>query len=333
MDSAVVPRYSVVAAVYNEADNVAVLCDRLYPVLTSLAADSWEIVLVDDGSTDRSWPEIEALHRRQPRIHGLKFSRNFGHHVALTAGIEAARGDRVVTMDSDLQDRPEEIPVLASRMDEGYDVVFAVRGERQHTAAKRATSQLFFWLLNRLSDVPYPITGSVFRLMSRRFVDELVRLREHHRFYTGLTAWLGFAQTSVPVTHGRRHAGETKYTVRKMLRLALDSITSFSAKPLFYVLYLGGAISLAALVFAAYTVVRYFITGYSTQGWASLMTAITFLNGLMLMVLGIMGQYVGRVFEEVKSRPLYIVESTTAGYEGTHERVPTGEVRFGDLRV
>jgi len=327
------PQYSVVAAVYNEAENLPTLCARLRTVLTGLAADSWEIVLVDDGSNDQSWAEIGRLHHEDPHVQGLKFSRNFGHHVALAAGIEGARGARIVTMDSDLQDRPEEIPALVAKMGEGYDVVFAVRGERQHSAAKRLTSHSFFWLLNRLSDVPYPITGSVFRIMSRRFVDELSRLREHHRFFTGLTAWLGFAQTSVEVTHGRRHAGETKYTIGRMLRLALDSITSFSAKPLFYVVYLGGAISLTALLFALYIVIRYFVTGYTTQGWASLMTAVTFLNGLTLMVLGIMGQYVGRVFEEVKNRPLYIVESTTPGYEGRREGIPTGQVRLGDLRV
>ena len=302
--------YSIVAPVYNERDNLETLYARLKPVLEQLAGDSWEIVLTDDGSRDDSWSVIQRLHERDPRVVGLRFSRNFGHHLALTAGLDMARGQRVVTMDSDLQDQPEELPKLAAKMDEGYDVVYATRVDRHHAQQKQAMSKIFFWLLNTLSDVPYPITGAVFRMMSRRFVDELNKLRERHRLFTGLTAWLGFRQTSVDVVHGERHAGTTKYTMGKMLTLALDSITAFSAKPLYYVVYLGLAIAAISVLFAAYIVVRYFVVGYSMQGYGSLMTAITFIGGLILMVLGIIGQYIGRIFEQQKGRPLYIVESS-----------------------
>jgi dolichol-phosphate mannosyltransferase len=216
-------------------------------------------------------------------------------------------------MDSDLQDQPEELPKLAAKMDEGYDLVHATRIYRRHTLFKQVNSHLFLWALNIAADVPYPITGAVFRMMSRRFVDALCRLRERQRLFTGLTAWLGFRQSSAQVIHGKRHSGETKYTFRKMLRLAADSITAFSAKPLYYGVYLGGVVSLLAVLFALYVFVRYFVTGYTTAGWASLMTAVMFLGGVNLVVLGIIGQYIGRMFEELKGRPMYVLESVLVG--------------------
>lgn len=324
--------YSVVAPVYNEEENIQVLYDRLRPVLTQMAGESWEIVLVDDGSHDGSWREIERLNALDARVIGLRFSRNFGHHMALTAGLDATHGARVVTMDSDLQDQPEELPKLANKMDEGFDLVYATRVSRQHSAGKQWTSRLFLYLLNKLSDVPHEITGAVFRMMSRRFVDQLCRLRERHRLFTGLTAWLGFKQSTVEVIHGERYAGETKYTLGKMLKLALDSITSFSAKPLYYVMYLGMAISAIAVLFAFYTVIRYFVIGYATLGYASVMTAVTLLGGLILMVLGMIGQYVGRIFEEQKGRPIYILDqalgSETNRYAPGGKGITTHEVTW-----
>jgi dolichol-phosphate mannosyltransferase len=305
-------RYSVVAPLFNEADNLEVLYARLKPVLDELADGKWELILVDDGSVDDSWRVVTELHERDPRVQGLRFSRNFGHHNAIAAGLDFSRGQRVVTMDSDLQDQPEEIPKLAAKMDEGYELVYAERMERQHSLPKRLASQMFMRMMQSLADVPYPITGAVYRLMSRRFVDELCRLRERHRLFTGLTAWVGFKQASVPVTHGARHAGETKYSLGKMLRLAADTVTAFSAKPLYYVIYLGGAVSALAVLFAVYVIVRYYVTGYSTEGWASIMTAITFFSGLILFTLGAIGQYVARIFEQSKERPIYIVAETAA---------------------
>jgi dolichol-phosphate mannosyltransferase len=300
--------YSVVAPLFNEAGNLDALYERLQPVLDELARGQWELVLVDDGSRDDSWERVQALHTRDPRVLGIRFSRNFGHHVALTAGLDMARGARVITMDSDLQDQPEEIPKLAAKMDEGYDLVYAERTQRRHSWAKRTTSRVFMWLMQSLADVPHPITGAVFRIMSRRFVDELCRLRERHRLFTGLTAWVGFPQTSVEVVHGSRFAGETKYTIGKMVRLATDTMTAFSAKPLYFVIYVGGITSLLAALFGIYVVVRYFVTGYSTAGWASLMTAIAFFSGTILFTLGTIGQYIARIFEQTKHRPLYIIE-------------------------
>lgn len=297
------------APVYNEHENLDVLCERLTKTLTSLAGDSWEIVLVDDGSKDTSWEIIERLHAADPRVVGLRFSRNFGHHIALAAGIDAARGNRVVTMDSDLQDQPEEIPTLAAKMDEGYDLVYATRMGRQHGFAKKLSSSGFLWFLNRLSDVPEPITGAVFRLMNRPFVDELTRLRERHRLFTGMTAWLGFRQTTVPVEHAPRYAGKTKYDFRKMVKLSVDSVTAFSAKPLFLMMYLGMIISLTAVALGTYIVLRRVFGNFSIVGWASIMAAVSFFSGIILMALGIVGQYVGRIYEEQKGRPMYVLQT------------------------
>lgn len=302
-------KYTIVAPVYNESDGLQALYDRLKPVLTQLAGHDWEIVLVDDGSRDASWQIISALHSADFRVVGLRFSRNFGHHMALTAGMDAARGERIVTMDSDLQDRPEEIPKLAAKMDEGYDLVYATRMNRQHSQQKQLASRTFMWLLNAMADTTYPITGAVFRLMNRRFLNELNQLRERHRLFTGLTAWLGFRQATVEVEHAERYAGATNYTPAKMLKLSIDSITSFSAKPLYYVVYVGLFTSMLAALFTIYTVIRYFMVGFATLGYASIMSAVTFLGGLILVVLGIMGQYIGRIFEEQKNRPIYIIES------------------------
>jgi dolichol-phosphate mannosyltransferase len=300
----------VVAPLYNEVDNLEMLYARLRPVLDTLADGRWELILVDDGSVDASWRVVTALHERDPRVRGLRFSRNFGHHNAITAGLDYSRGARVITMDSDLQDQPEELPKLAAKMNEGYELVYAERMERQHSLPKRLASRGFMRLMQGLADLPYPITGAMYRMMSRRFVDELCRLRERHRLFTGLTAWVGFEQASVPVQHATRHAGQTKYHLGKMLHLAADTVTAFSAKPLYYIIYLGAAVSLLAALFALSVIVRYCVTGYSTQGWASLMTAVTFFSGMILFSLGTIGQYVARIFEESKGRPMYIVAET-----------------------
>jgi glycosyltransferase involved in cell wall biosynthesis len=326
--------YSVVAPLYNESANLEPLYARLRPVLDRLADRKWELILVDDGSTDSSWDRVQSLQQRDQRVIGLRFSRNFGHHTALTAGLDISRGARVVTMDSDLQDQPEEIPKLAAKMDEGYELVYAERTHRQHSQVKQFCSRVFMRALKNLADVPYPITGAVFRMMTRRFVDELCGLRERHRLFTGLTAWVGFKQTSVEVAHGERFSGQTKYTTGRMLRLAADTVTAFSAKPLYYVIYLGGAVSLCATFFGIYVIVRYFITGFSMAGWASLMTAITFFSGTILFTLGAIGQYVARVFEQSKDRPLYIVEAAVwpSAHPGMGQFRP-GESALSDEEV
>ena len=302
--------YSVVAPLYNESGNLSVLVDRLRPVLTKLAGESWEIVFVDDGSQDDSWQVVERLHQQDARVKGLRFSRNFGHHIALTAGLDASRGDRVVTMDSDLQDQPEDLPKLVAKMDEGYDLVYAERIHRKHSAGKTLSSRFFLWMLNRGTSVPYPITGAVFRIMSRPFVDQLCRLRERHRLFTGLTSWLGFRQASASVEHGRRHAGRTKYDLGRMLRLAADSTLSFSAKPLQILIWLAGGACLFSLIFAAYLVARLAVTGSVLSGWLATMAVVTFFGSAILLGLAIIGQYLGRIFEQQKGRPLYVLRET-----------------------
>jgi len=304
--------YSVVAPLYNEEGNLRILYDRLRPVLQQLARDDWEIIFVDDGSRDDSWQVVEQLHKQDARVTGLRFSRNFGHHVALTAGLDVSRGARVVTMDSDLQDRPEDLPKLVAKMDEGYDLVCAERVGRKHSPGKTLSSRVFLWLLNRASDVPYPITGAVYRIMSRPFVDELCRLRERHRLFTGLTSWLGFRQASAPVEHGERHSGKPKYGFRKMLALAADSIFSFSSKPLHILTGLGGVTSLLALALGVYLLVRYSASGSSATGWASIVAAVAFFGGAILFALGIICQYLARIFEQQKQRPLYVLRQTLA---------------------
>lgn len=306
------PLYSIVAPVYGERDNLQPLYDRLKRVMDGLAMGQWELILVDDGSRDDSWPEIMRLHAFDSQVKGIKFSRNFGQHIALTAGLDAARGRRVVTMDSDLQDKPEEIPKLAKKMDEGYDLVYASRLDRKHSLGKRLTSGIFLGLLNAVSDVAYPITGAVFRMMDRPFVDHFCKLRERHRLFTGLTAWMGFRQAGVEVVHEERHSGETKYSLSKMLRLSADSIAAFSSKPLYLAIYIGGGMSALSIALSAWVVVRHYTVGFAVVGWASLMAAVCLLGGLNLTVLGIIGQYLGRMYEEQKGRPLYIVEKATS---------------------
>jgi polyisoprenyl-phosphate glycosyltransferase len=299
--------YSVVAPLFNESGNLQALVDRLRPVLGSLAGESWEIIFVDDGSKDDSWQVVQRLHQQDARVKGLRFSRNFGHHIALAAGLDVCRGQRVVTMDSDLQDQPEDLPKMVAKMDEGFDLVYAERVHRKHSAGKTLSSRLFLWLLNRGSRVPYPITGAVYRIMTRPFVAELCRLREHHRLFTGLTSWLGFRQAAAPVEHGQRHSGRTKYDLGRMLRLAADSVMSFSAKPLQLLTWLGGAASVLSLILVITLLVRLARSGSDVNGWWATMAVVALFGSATLLALGIIGQYLARIFEEQKARPLYVL--------------------------
>lgn len=297
---------SVVVPVFNEEENLPELYRRLTAVLGT-AASSWEILFVDDGSRDRSWEIIRALAENDPHVRGLRFSRNFGHQMAFAAGLDHARGQAVVIMDADLQDPPELIPQLLAKHREGYEVVYAVRTARHgETFFKRLTAKLFYRLLARITSVQIPLDTGDFRLMGRRAVEAFRRLPERHRFTRGLVAWLGFPQTGVPYERAPRHAGTTKYPLRKMLRLALDAITSFSHVPLQLATWLGFIVSGFAFFYILVVIALKF-AGISWPGYTSIMAAILFLGGVQLVMVGLLGEYVGRIYDEVKHRPLYLV--------------------------
>jgi len=297
---------SVVVPVFNEEENIPELYRRLRAVLPQVVQE-WEILFVDDGSRDRSWELIRALAAQDPRVRGLRFSRNFGHQMAFAAGLDHARGQAVVIMDADLQDPPELIPELVAKHREGYEVVYAVRVARHgETAFKKLTAKLFYRLLARITAVQIPLDTGDFRLMGPRAVEAFRRLPERHRFTRGLVAWLGFPQTGVPYERAPRHAGTTKYPLRKMLRFALDAITSFSHLPLQLATWLGFVVSAFAF-FYILVVLALKLAGISWPGYTSLMAAILFLGGVQLLMVGLLGEYVGRIYDEVKHRPLYLV--------------------------
>jgi polyisoprenyl-phosphate glycosyltransferase len=300
---------SVVVPVYNEQESVPELYGRLTAALSGVVR-SFEVVLVDDGSTDHSWEIIRELAARDGRVKGLSFSRNFGHQMAFTAGLDHADGDAVVIMDADLQDPPELLPELLARWREGYDVVYAVRARRHgETAFKLFTAAAFYRLLRRLTRVDIPVDTGDFRLMSRKAVEAFRRMPERHRFTRGMVAWLGFRQVGVPYARAARHAGETKYPLKKMLRLASDGITSFSYIPLQLASWVGLAVSgLALLALVVAVAVRF--GGGTMPAWTIAAAALALLGGVQLVAVGLVGEYVGRVLDEVKRRPLYLVRDS-----------------------
>ena len=275
---------------------------------------SHEIVLVDDGSRDRTWEIIRALALTDAAVRGLRLSRNHGHQLALTAGLQAARGDRVLMIDADLQDPPELLGALLQRMDEtGADVVFGRRIRREGEGLfKRATAWTFYRVLNWFSDMEIPRDTGDFRLVSRRVLDVLNNLGEHNRFVRGLVCWVGFEQVPLDYVRASRHAGETGYPLRKMVRFAADALTSFSIRPLRLASYFGMICALLALLVAAYAIVQW-VLGHTIQGWTSLIVVILVIGAMQLLVLGIIGEYLGRLFLESKQRPLFTVRERVEG--------------------
>jgi len=306
------PELSVVVPACNEEANLGPLFERLAAVLPEAVA-SFEVVVVDDGSTDGTWAAITALAERDPRVRGLRFARNFGHQAAVTAGIDAARGEAVVIMDADLQDPPEVVPRLVEKWRDGFEVVYAQREEREgETWFKRQTARIFYRLLRRITSVDIPVDTGDFRLMGPRAVAAFRALPERNRFIRGLVSWVGFEQAAVRYRRHARHAGETKYPLGRMIRFALDGITSFSRLPLRLATWLGFAVSLLAFVYIL-VVIGLKVAGINWAGYTSLMASILFLGGIQLIMIGILGEYLGRVFDEVKRRPLYLVGESTDG--------------------
>jgi polyisoprenyl-phosphate glycosyltransferase len=302
------PVYSIVAPVFNEEQTLPHFYERVLAVMEELG-EAFELVLVDDGSTDGSPDALRGIHERDHRVRVVSFSRNFGHQMAISAGLDYARGRAVIILDSDLQDPPEVIPQLIERWKDGAEVVYARRSERDgETRFKLVTAALFYHLIGRITSVNIPQDTGDFRLLDRSVVDTLVTMREQHRFMRGLSAWVGFRQEAVPYHRQERYAGTTKYPLHKMIRFSIDAITSFSHVPLHLATSLGfllAGISLAGIIIAA--TLR--LTAHAIIGQASTLILVLFMGGIQLIFLGIIGEYLGRIYDEVRARPLYIVHN------------------------
>ena len=304
------PTYSLVVPAYNEEAVVEQLAARLVEVMDALDGDA-ETILVDDGSRDRTHELMLRAAQTDPRIRVVRLSRNFGHQIALTAGVDLAAGDAVIVMDADLQDPPEVVLDLARRWREGYDIVYAVRDAREgETRFKRATAAAFYRAFNRISEVKVPLDVGDFRLVDRRAVDAFRSMRESNRYVRGMFSWIGYRQVGVPFRRDERYAGETKYPLRKMLRFATDGIVSFSAYPLRLALNLGFIMSALSFLLGVVFLISKFAGFYSVPGIASIAVFVAFMGGIQLLLIGIMGEYVARIHDEVKGRPLYLVSDT-----------------------
>ena len=302
------PEYSIVIPVFNESESLDALFARLGPVMDAFDGPV-EVVLVDDGSTDNSVDMMLTMRERDPRYRVVRLSRNFGHQIAITAGLDHTRGRAVIVMDADLQDPPEVTLDLAKKWREGYDVVYAIRDDRAgDSKTKVTTARWFYRVLNRLSEVPVPNDAGDFRLVDRRALDSVLSMREHRRYLRGMVAWVGYEQTGVHYAREPRHAGTTKYPLRKMLRFASDGIVSFSTVPLRIALNVGFIVSVVSFLIGFATIALK-VVGVDDliPGWASIVVAVTFFSGVQLTMLGVMGEYIARIHEEVKQRPLYIV--------------------------
>lgn len=303
------PTYSFVLPVYNEEETLPELRRRMTDLLDQMDGPA-EIILVDDGSKDLSYPMMLDIHAQDSRFKVVHFARNFGQQVALSAGMDLAQGEAIVLMDADLQDPPEVVLEMARKWREGYDLVYGQRERReQETWFKKKTSAIFYRTLRYMTDVDVPLDTGDFRLIDRRAIDAFRAMRERSRYVRGMFGWIGFKQTGVKYVRPGRFAGETKYPVSKLIRLALDGIISFSNLPLRMVLQLGFVVSVISFC-AGITAIFIKLSGmYAISGWASLTVFVSFIGGVQLTVLGVMGEYVGRIYEEVKHRPLYLVRN------------------------
>lgn len=299
---------SIVVPCYNEEAVLAELHGRLIAMIEGVADASFEVIYSDDGSRDRTPDILRQLQESDSRVRVVSLARNFGHQLAVTAGLEHASGDAVVIIDADLQDPPEVVPEMIARWRDGYQVVYGLRGKREgETTFKLWTAKVFYRLINRVSEVEIPLDVGDFRLIDRQVVDVLLEMPERDRFLRGMISWVGFKQVAVIYDRAARHAGQTKYPLIKMLRFAVDSVISFSFAPLRLAIWVGFAAIAAAIVGIAYALVIRFYTTTWVRGWASIFTAVLFLGGVQLITLGIVGEYVGRIYAEVKMRPLYVV--------------------------
>jgi len=332
---------SVAVPIHNEAKVLPELFRRLTATLDNLEGGPHQMLFVDDGSSDGSAQILEDAAHRDARVTVISLSRNFGHQAALTAALDHVSGDAVVLMDGDLQDVPESIPLLVEQYRLGYDVVYAVRASRREGLPLRLCYSLFYRLQSLLSDTRLPLDAGDFGLMSRRVVEQLRQMPEHHRYLRGLRSWVGFRQIGVPIERAERHAGTSKYSVLKLIKLAADGIFAFSTWPLRAATMLGATAVAASALFSAYSLYAKLFLKQSPQGFTALILLITFLAGILLFFMGIIGEYVGRVYEEIKARPLYVINKITdytglslEAEVGAHKRLWTrtpGELRQDQL--
>lgn len=319
-------RLSVAIPLHNEGQVLPELLTRLRAVLDPLPGGPHEMIFVDDGSRDATMPLLREAAAADPRIVVVSLSRNFGHQAALTAALDQVSGDATVVMDGDLQDAPEDIPLLAAKLQEGFDVVYAQRVRRKEGLLLRFAYFLFYRLISSLSKLKLPVDAGDFGVMSRRVVDEIRRAPEHNRYLRGLRTWVGFKQTGIRLERQERFAGRSKYSVRALIRLAFDGIFAFSTAPLRAAAVLGTVAVLLATLFAFYAVYARLVLHQSPQGFTAVIVVVTFLSGMNLFFLGVIGEYVGRVYEESKARPLYVIDQLIR--EG-HDRRTGRERRTG----
>ena len=301
------PTLSVVAPCFNEEGVLHELYRRISQVLDG-SGETWELVLVNDGSRDRTPEIMRELHAQDERVKVVDFARNFGHQIAVTAGMDYAQGDAVVLIDADLQDPPELILEMLAKWREGYEVVYAIRAERKgETWFKEFTAKMFYRIIYKITDIDIPMDTGDFRLMDRKVVNALKTMHEKHRFMRGMSVWVGFRQTGVKYVRAERYAGETKYPLKKMLKFAMDGITSFSYFPLQLATYIGFVAALLAVLGIIVTIILRLSGSHAFFGQATTLVSVLFLGGVQLICLGILGEYLGRIYDEVKGRPLYIV--------------------------
>jgi glycosyltransferase involved in cell wall biosynthesis len=308
------PTLSVVIPIFNEEETLEVLYARLSKVLDGLGED-YEVIFVNDGSRDRSELLLRDIQKRNPRFKSIHFSRNFGHQTAITCGFDHAKGRAVVAMDGDLQDPPEVLPDLLVRWREGYDVVYAVRQKRKEGLLKRTAYKTFYWVLHKVSYLDIPLDSGDFSLIDRRVIDVLGSMPERNRFVRGLRTWAGFRQVGYEYAREARFAGQSKYSLGKLMKLAFDGLVSYSYVPLRLVSNVGLLVSMTALAYMGYLLVARMFGDMPIQGWTSTVVILLFLGGIQLLSLGVIGEYVGRIFEEVKHRPQYVVRDRV-GFDG-----------------
>jgi dolichol-phosphate mannosyltransferase len=314
------PTLSVVIPIFNEEETLPVLFDRLRPALDALG-ETFEVIFVNDGSRDHSEKMLREFHARDPRFKSVHFSRNFGHQTAITCGYDHASGQCVIAMDGDLQDPPEVLPDMLARWREGYDVVYAVRQKRKEGLLKRTAYKGFYWLLRRVSYLDIPLDSGDFSLIDRKVIDILQSMPERNRFVRGLRTWVGFRQVGYEYAREARFAGESKYNLAKLMKLAFDGLVSYSYVPLRLVSNVGMLVSMSALAYMAYLVIARLFGGTPIAGWTSTVVIVLFLGGVQLLSLGVIGEYIGRIFEEVKHRPHYVVRERV----GVAAGLPSGE--------
>jgi polyisoprenyl-phosphate glycosyltransferase len=316
------PTLTIVAPCYNEAAGIETFHRQVRDVLDGIPRLTGRIVFVDDGSTDGTLEKLNAIAMRDPSVDVYSLSRNFGHQVALSAGLDVARGDAVLMMDSDLQHPPSLIPELVRRWQSGFDVVSTVRHTTSGASVvKRAGAAAFYWLINRLSDVEIVPGAADFCLLSRRAHEALLAMPEHHRFLRGMVAWVGFPRALVPFDAPARPAGASKYTLLKMMGFAIDALLSFSAAPMRIASRMGMLLVLPGLAYLVYVVYRYFMIGDTVPGWGSTVSVLLIIGGTQLVFIGLIGEYLSRIFEETKQRPLYVLKQRPpAAAAGSNER-------------